>query len=344
MKTTKIIAAAMILFSLVSCESELEKKAELYVTVAAKDNITFDNNTITVQKGTPIDFLFTGEPDFITFFSGEFGKEYRYHNRVSVNSDEIESSVLSFNVWAQFGNNITAKNSINLYYSETFTGISGVNFDGDKELVEGNTWNVLPLTDSEGVSASFPTSPASDATKAVHLKSDLNGYIGKTLTLALKYNPTSNVAAQPTWYFTSMCITNTLKGSGDQLIQRPSTFGFTALNLAPVTSEPYTTGKDKNNITSGYWDVANIGIGNIKMSGGSKDAPIISTWLISRSFGINQCDPDVGNNIKNISNRLSSYSHTYDKAGTYTATFIGSNGNYEATSSVVREMTINVIE
>ena len=68
--------------------------------------------------------------------------------------------------------------------------------------------------------------------------------------------------------------------------------------------------------------------------------------LISEPLLLNgSCNPDAGVAIKNISQSLEIYSHTYEEAGTYTATFVANNANYvHQGGQVVRELTINVVE
>ena len=81
-------------------------------------------------------------------------------------------------------------------------------------------------------------------------------------------------------------------------------------------------------------------------SGGAAGYTKGDTWLISNSILLNgSCDPDAGVAIKNISQSLEIYSHTYEEAGTYTATFVANNANYvHQGGQVVRELTINVVE
>ena len=53
---------------------------------------------------------------------------------------------------------------------------------------------------------------------------------------------------------------------------------------------------------------------------------------------------DAGTGLKNVTQSLDSYQYTYNAPGTYTATFVGTNGNYKQESSVVREYTVVVTE
>jgi len=72
MKTYNWLFLTLAAFSSVACNDELEKDLkDVSVTVETNDNVTYDGKVITVAKGTPVKFNIGGEPDNITFFSGE---------------------------------------------------------------------------------------------------------------------------------------------------------------------------------------------------------------------------------------------------------------------------------
>ena len=53
---------------------------------------------------------------------------------------------------------------------------------------------------------------------------------------------------------------------------------------------------------------------------------------------------DKGLSIKNISDKLVDYSHTYERVGEYKVTFVVTNGNFEYNSQIIKEYTIRVVE
>ena len=69
---------------LVSCDKELKEETAMEVGVVTDNNVSFNGNTVTVKKGSPVTFSFNGDPDFITFFSGEIGHEYKHRNRTEM--------------------------------------------------------------------------------------------------------------------------------------------------------------------------------------------------------------------------------------------------------------------
>lgn len=141
MKLNKLlIAVSIATFALASCESEFTKDAELNVNVATGDGVSFDGQTITVKSGTPVEFHFNGDPDFLTFYSGEAGKEYKYRERTTVDEGEVETSTLKFKLTPQYGK---PENILTMYVSADFPGLEKGNFEVDSVLVEQHAWETL---------------------------------------------------------------------------------------------------------------------------------------------------------------------------------------------------------
>ncbi|MCD8183545.1 MAG: hypothetical protein LUE99_11160 [Bacteroides sp.] len=74
------------------------------------------------------------------------------------------------------------------------------------------------------------------------------------------------------------------------------------------------------------------------------NAALKYSWLVSNLLVVNACTPDAGTGLKDITENIDNYSYTYDEPGTYTATFVGTNGNYKQEKSVVHEYKIVVTE
>ena len=72
------------------------------VGVVTDSNVSFDGKTVTVKKGSPVTFSFDGDPDFITFFSGEIDHEYRFRNRTEMQIEDIEKCEINFDMIAQY--------------------------------------------------------------------------------------------------------------------------------------------------------------------------------------------------------------------------------------------------
>lgn len=371
MKTLNILALAFLAFGTVACHPALfDDISNADVTVEENGDIEYDGNIITVKKGTPVNFNLAGSPDFITFFSGELGHQYAYRNRMETNLDDVVSSKLKFRVWAQYGvvrqgeeNSMKDQMQI-LYVTENedktpvFPGLS-YDFEKDSVMVEKEiAWQEL-------VHASqMPTVVNSNGVKSIEV--DLTSYKDKKFTMAMVLNrgqkeaPANSTAegktlVQSTWHFEDMCIETTWK-NGRVTNQYAGAFGFTPVNMKNKTvfddhsDNVYQMPSDmeygavKAGV-EGYWNFNNIASGNIDISGAAENKLWKYSWLVSDYLNFaSTVESDQGVKIKDINLPVDSYSHTYDRVGTYKATFLMTNENYDDAQQKVVEFVINVKE
>lgn len=336
---TLFLAFGITGLALTACENELVQDAEMNVGVETTDGVTFDGQTITVKAGTPVNFRISGEPDYLTFFSGEAGNEYRYKDRTEVDTEDIESSVLSFDIQAQYGE---PANILQMLISTSFAGIKGNDFESDSVLVETSEWETL-VKQSE-----LPT-----ALKTYNYTVDMSKYLGQRVAIAIVYKGVSNVKAQTKFYFKNMKITNTMT-NGQTTALTASSFGFTPINMyyrhpdvlantqrkANMTGKPYGT---VTNNTGGMWNMTGLPA-TFFIHSSSPGDPLQYAWLVSNLMVVNGCTPDSGTGVKNITQGTDTYSYTYENAGTYTATFVGTNANYKKQTSVTNEYKVVVTE
>lgn len=329
-----LIAVGIASFTFASCENEFTKDAELHVNVATNEGVSFDGQTITVKKGTPVEFLFSGDPDFLTFFSGEPGSEYRYKERITVNADEIESSTLKFDLAPQYGK---PANILTMFTSEDFPGLEKNNFAADSVLVEQHEWKTLiPAED-------FPA-----ILKDQSYSIDMKPYMGQRIAIAIRYQGQDIKNTQTKFTFKNMQIVNKMSNGQETALSAVS-FGFTPINMLHRHNLSDQKGMTANraygtvtNNTSGIWNAKDWNAFFIHSS--NANTSLKYSWLVSNLFVVNACSPDKGIGLKNVTQSLDFYKHTYNEAGTYTATFVGTNGNYKQESSVVREYKVVVTD
>ena len=366
--------AMTIVFSglcLVACDKELKEDTHMDISVETNDHVSFDGKTVTVKKGSPVTFSFNGDPDFISFFSGEIGNEYKYRNRTEMQIEDVTKCEIDFRVWYSYGNATTIKNSTFAMISDQFEGLKKVSVEEDKQAIENCEWvdlidqNKLPTKANSGGEAL-----AGSAT----FNHDLTSYLGKKITVALHFNPKANSATMPQPNFMDMQInlsfnngkTTTIlakdfefsplnlvynlddlnKNSG-HIQKLKTTLGNKDLTLEELKNETYT--KQISYLTIDghipyFWKVTVPK--QILIAGGPANYTMADSWLISAPLLLNgSCEPDKGTSIKNISQSLDVYAYTYEEPGTYTATFVANNANYvHQGGQVVRELTIKVVE
>ncbi len=350
--------------SLASCDKELKEETAMEVGVVTDSNVSFDGKTVTVKKGNPVTFSFDADPDFISFFSGEIGHEYKHRNRIEMQPEDVEKCEINFSVVYDYGSAKTIEGSTHILISDQFEGISGNNVEKDKEAVTNCEWTEL-VSQDELPKATKDTKDYS---------CPLISYLGKEISIAFRLNPLDNSSTMPVIHIKGLQL-NLEFNNGKSTTINAKNFEFSALN---VTYNLDDLSKNNTHLTKLKEALGNKNLtleemksaeyadkiayatvdGNIPYfwrisqpsdfvtSGGAAGYTKGDTWLISNSILLNgSCDPDAGVAIKNISQSLEIYSHTYEEAGTYTATFVANNANYvHQGGQVVRELTINVVE
>jgi hypothetical protein len=344
MKLYRLLLIALMGVAATACENELKEDVQFAVTPTTSSDVTFDGSTITVKKGTAITFNLDGDPDCITFFSGEIGHKYEYKDRTAVDAKDVVSSTMTFSLWAQYGNAASTAGILSMYVSDQFTGLLKNSFATDSANVEKFAWNeFIPQ-------AELPQVPVSNATKAQSYTVDMKSYLGKKLTLAIRYKGLDNSAAQPRMNFVNMMIYNVM-ADGTTSTLYAGNFGLTPLNMdnkknytdqkSMTTNREYGT---VTNNTSGIWNLVNASTGSFFIQSSAAKANLKYSWLISDPLEINACTPDEGEAIKDMTQSLATYSYTYSTVGTYTATFIATNANYKKQTSMMKQITIKVVE
>ncbi len=315
----KILTILFLSLMIWSCENELTKKVEFNVSASTDDNLS-SSSEITVDSGNLVTFNFTGDPDFITFYSGEPGHEYSKKDLLTIPSDEITSK-LKFTAEPQWGK---IEGTLKVFLSTSFQGLRGNDKQKDSVAILANNWKDisdvcnLPTVNKEAVDVEVP----------------IDEYLGKKLTIAFHYKPETNTTTQPTWIISGLNIENTLKSTNGVSKIVAASMGFQAFDM--VSSTPYLAKGG-----SGVWNLSKIK-SQIRIQSSPSDAPLNNDWLISNPIVINSRKGDKGTAIKKVSIDLDSYKYTFKKPGTYTVTFVAKNANYKTSSEIIKHITVKV--
>lgn len=338
--------------SLASCSDELTENVSMNVSVQTENGVTVQSDVVTVKAGTPVVFNFSGDPDNISFWSGEEGSAYANKDRLMLNPDDVVSSKLHFKLWAQYGKPASAKDVLHMYISDHFQGLAGNDFKADSVLVESFDWiNFEPeLTDVNGNKATLPQAPVANANKATEYMVDIKKYFGSPITFAICYKGLDNTVNQSRMNFSEFYIENIMK-SGAKTTLYAGDFGFTPINMmchhdlddqrSMTANREYGT---VTNNTNGIWNFVNINNGAFFIQSSPALKELKYSWIVSNALVMNACSPDKGQTVKNMSQNIDSFTYTYNTPGEYKATFIGTNSNYKKETRVFRELTIKVVE
>lgn len=355
MKLFNILSVGLFLLGVASCDNPLETDlSNVDVTVQLNENVVADGNIIRVKKGTPITFNIIGEPDYVSFFSGEKGHIYEYKDRQFIDMNQIKSSELTFGINLLWGN---ASNIFKILYSTEFSGMYKNDFYKDSLLLEETQWQeLIPQSELPQVAGG-----ENDRDKFVDFKVDMEPFFGQNITLAIRYEGLDNTKTQSTLTFRDMKITNIME-NGDKIEVNASSFGFTPINLnykevteaqikalpealknaaqANVDTLKYVT---VTNGAAGFWRTDQIATGKFWMNGADPTKMAMTySWIVSDHLAVNACEPDAGISVKNMSTVVDKFEYTYNEVGTYKATFALHNANYQYSDEKLCNIIINV--
>ena len=256
-----------------------------------------------VKAGEEVIFLIEGNPDFMTFYSGEDGHRYMHRSRTQAEG----TPALSFKNTLRWG---AQQNTLQVMIS---TDLSG---NADASSVGAATWTDITSSftlDTNAGSFDFVDSGAGD----------LLAYIDKPVYLAFRFTGTAGTT-QRTWRITDFSITLTTTHGEAINVADISIPGFVGVNVEGE-GKVWTW---KNT----FWE----------MAGGNASAPSNEDWLVTGPLNLTAVFPDKGASQNSYTDKVSEIPHTYDQPGTYTATFVGINVTVDDTKELVRAITIQV--
>ena len=298
----------------------------LLIIGCKKDNIETPALNVTVEKttfkvGDTVVFHLEGNPDFISFYSGEFGNDYAY---IGGRTLDIKSFSLAFQTRVRNGNQ---PNQFSVHISSDFNGkydIESVRTGNFKDIT-----NLLTLSTENTVYANSGevdlTTIVTDKTKPLYIGFR---YITKPQTAASGPNGT-----QRNWDVRDFSV-KTLTDIGLTTAIDQLSAAWTLVESGAVLE----AGRNTINVNSGLVTLR----GNATAAG-----KIVETeaWAISKAVDLNTVilGPDKSIPVKSISETLvPSYSHIYTKPGTYKVVFAVANNRIEGKKDILKELEITV--
>jgi hypothetical protein len=293
------------LLALTACTQKLEVSAPEF-------NVTQEK--ITARAGEEVKFLFTGDPDLITFYSGEV-----LHDHVFAAGRIVKTNSLSFSFRSnvEFGKQ---PDQLSIMASADFNG--GATF----EDVSAANWTDITNRFVLGTNATYKSSGEADL-------SDLR-VEGKPLFLAFRYvvkNPslygTGNVWRIQNFLFTAQTsiglqTLGNMQNSGFRIFERKketapcrSTISTTTLQLIAPALVDSTRTVDTE------------------------------CWIVTKGFDTGDTDygPDRPVAIKGYADpKMKEAVYIYNAPGNYKAVFAAYNGNTAGRKEVIREVDVEI--
>lgn len=308
MKRSFYIASLLVLAILISCEKKEAIPLNLEVHTAKNS----------YKVGEQVLFHISGNPDQLTFFSGEEGHKYIYRERTKAIPQAV---TLEFASNRRYGTDAQQPNSLRLLVSQQFAGVYQP--DAIKESDWTDITAAFTLSGIQANDATYVSSGQVDLSKLSTLgfNLDANAFI----YFAFKYRGTTG-STQPRWLINQFSL-NTETTAGVILpIANLQTAAWTSIGLenSPVP-----------------WLLSSAGL---RFQGGGATIGSNQVWAISKPLDLTSVTPDKGVALKNMSTRIDTYAYTFTAPGTYEITFVGSNSNVYGAYPAIKTVTLEVTE
>lgn len=261
-------------------------------------------DTFSCKAGNEIRFKAQGDCDYITFWSGESGKEYINKDRISI---PVDSAYLEFISYSAYGNTAQPR-PLSVYVSNSFQG--NYSWVGIYDITV--KWDTITPANTPNYNSSLIPFPSG--------KISLSKYNGKGFYIAFKY------------------VSDSLSGTTRQV--RVSNFavkGYTSIGVITMADTP-TAGFVPVSIAGpATWTNTTTTL-DIHGTAQKKE----EDWYISSEIALGRLNPDKGTAIKTLSDNISDFRYTYSTAGTYHVTIETINSKYGISQSKLQNMTIIV--
>ncbi|MEJ6979699.1 DUF5017 domain-containing protein [Pedobacter sp. P351] len=317
MKNYKFLLPIYFMASIYGCkEAALE---------APDFDVTVEKTTFAVAED--IVFTLKGDPDMITFYSGQPGKEYDKLERIT---DPQATNQLGFAV--KYNDNFTnaainQPRNLSVFVSNEFNG----KWNDSASVVNGNwidisnrvTWP--SVTSTSVVTSLFDVSdfrsPRDTFFVAFRYKSSPSSATSKARAWQMSNFKFNNIGSNGLVYFNGITTNNVTSANDNRLA------GFNAYSF-----------KGSSVKDSLKWNLDATSTFPTGVDGLSDE-----DWLISRPFKMSSIILDRGVYIKKRLDVVNSYRYKYTSPGTYNVTFVAVNSTVEGGSkSTVKRLTLTI--
>jgi hypothetical protein len=324
---------ATLLLACAACSKKVEVQPVTFEVASAKINGTA--STLFAAKDT-VQFYFTGNPDMITFFSGEVGKNYNYRNRVSA----AGTSQLQFSTIRATG---AQANSLSLLVSSDFKGVVANMIYGilTRDTATTNA-NIAAATWTDITSRATLSTGATTAVPSGIV--DLSDFAkqGKPVYIAFKYTATAGTI-QNKWTISALTLNNVLADGTTYTIANLAAPTTAITNYGNITYGPgWAVSYDPAKNANKYAWIYTAGTSLVITGSTTAATAPAEAWAIMGPIDLTRVTPDAGVAIKAMSAALATYQYNYLTAGTYNATFVASDNTVDGSSAVVKKIPLTI--
>jgi predicted heme/steroid binding protein len=284
----------------------------------------------TYKKGEAVLFTFKGNPQLISVYTGESGKDYTYREG---RTQDVSGLNLAFS-------SAVANDGAGTPQTGMFSLQVSSNFNGDYASfanLQAATWTDVTDRLPKQEAATTATSTLATPAEGIDL-SDLR-VAGKPLYIAFRYNirPQSINGIWRIWTFQGFSLTGNTT-SGKQTLGNMTSTAFRVVQKNPeITSRTATSA---TTLTLRHTDLA--------LDPGAAETAT-ENWIISQAFSnVNRIDfgPDLSTPIQGGTSAVEKkdFSYTFAKAGQYSVYFVAANVSLNGKMETVRKVDLTITE
>ncbi len=348
-----------------ACENYDIETPDFDVSIDPLAILTMDGDVYVCNKDNVL-FLFSGNPDIISFYSGEPGQEYRYRNRTQLEGIPKmfftkTGSLGTSGAYAQYN----VYDSMRVMVSSTYPGMTrdlslkwGANKAVDVRDSIKDANNILKPDTWTDITDRFNVSFSRDGSNTVSKKSsvvDLSEFKDKPFVLAFLYKVSPDIPQNGTMHIRNLRIYNETPEMTDTIVTT-ATAAWSAFNF--YTPDPYAindySGTEANQYhrtwvlegaTNEYIRIRGNSSTSYPKPGGGYYGFGDNDWAISFPIDLQAYTPDKPQPVKGLAEgRMTTYPYMYEQAGEYTVTFVASNSQYADLKTVIKEIKIRVVD
>lgn len=304
------------LLLLQACSRELGTNDPGFTMTASKTS---------VKAGQAITFTVKGDPDIITFYSGEIGKRYEYRGRNRTEG----TPVMSFRSLRANG---SQPNSLSVLIADNFEGVA-VN-DTTETITRIGRANWTDLTSGITLSAGSLTSSG-----AINLSAYADA--SKPVYIAFRYTAQAG-SIQNKWTIDSFSVKNQLSDATSYVIANMNTPTTSFTNYGAQT---YSPGFVNYRIQNTYnWIVSSTSLVITGANAANWATEPAEAWTIIGPVDLKKVTPDLGQVVKSGSQNAADvrFNYTYNTPGIYNAVFLGGQVNIDQNEVSTQAIQITV--
>lgn len=322
MKHTNYIILFILIIFLASCRKN--NTEDVSFTVTTSDT--------TFRVSDSVRFVFTGNPDVISFYSGEPGSNYDFKDRVSK-----EGGTFNFSFQTRVDNvdgfAALASGALKVLVSSNFKGTYSTSIDpllassADSAMTNSATWTdvssrfFIPTT---GAINTFYNSNEANI-------SDLVTSSSVPINVAFKYMaPTTPALGTNGITIGSLLLNSTFPdGTTTNFSVVPAAVGGVSSIWRPVRAAN----------VSNSWTFSSTQLKYVS----TLTTAFSEDWAVSTSFFPKTAIPDRARTLKNITNSpLINFAYKFNAPGRYKLVFVGSNNRVNEQKQAVQQITLTI--